>query len=286
MPASRLCLALLCLFSSVSLYAQHLLVVRDGDEKLPVVAAKRDLPVVMKGDKPKASLAKDFFFVEGGMWLPFEVSVTETQVMSRWLEVDGAKMNREIELKCKIQSDYPLEDVFIVVLIDCADGSKGIFIHEVGKLSPKDTAPVNIMGRMHSSMEGFSYNFHLFSRGCELPTNLLGLGVADNIITGLIRKKVEGQESAPLKIFLGPMPDYPKAFLKDKIVGKALVRCEVDANGQVSEPSLVEASHPEFGEAAMKVIRRWRFLPKVEQGFPRSSKVQIPFEFSPPVKGS
>jgi outer membrane biosynthesis protein TonB len=52
----------------------------------------------------------------------------------------------------------------------------------------------------------------------------------------------------------------------------------------VSDPKLVAASLPEFGEAAMAVIRQWRFLPTVKNGHPVPTRVEMPFNFPAPGK--
>jgi len=57
-----------------------------------------------------------------------------------------------------------------------------------------------------------------------------------------------------------------------------------DRRGAVLDPSVVTATAPEFGEAALAAIRQWRFLPKVKAGRPLETRATMPFDFCPPEK--
>jgi protein TonB len=88
-----------------------------------------------------------------------------------------------------------------------------------------------------------------------------------------------GQNSnpAPLDTFA---PEYPEALIESGKDGFAKLTFVVTEKGLVEDPSVAEASEPEFGEAAMEAIKQWRFKPAMLDGKPISKKVAIPFQFT------
>ena len=46
---------------------------------------------------------------------------------------------------------------------------------------------------------------------------------------------------------------------------------------------LQDATTPEFGDAALKAVSQWRFLPRVKDGQPVATKVALPLIFKPPA---
>ncbi|MBS1208516.1 MAG: TonB family protein [Proteobacteria bacterium] len=73
-------------------------------------------------------------------------------------------------------------------------------------------------------------------------------------------------------------PDFPKRAQEDDVEqGHVLVRLHLDARGQVSEVSILEARPAGYFEAAArKAALQWRCLPS-EQA---NDTVRVPFEFS------
>jgi TonB family protein len=75
-------------------------------------------------------------------------------------------------------------------------------------------------------------------------------------------------------------PVYPAALTESGKDGVAKLAFTVNEKGLVENPSVVEATEPEFGEAAMEAIKEWRFKPAMVDGKPVSKKVAIPFQFT------
>jgi TonB family protein len=100
----------------------------------------------------------------------------------------------------------------------------------------------------------------------------------------MVHERIKDLQDSPTTPFVGPAPEYPRALYKKKIEGSATLSFAIDTRGAVSDPKLVEASRPEFGEAAMAVIRLWRFLPSVTAGHPVRTRAEMPFTFTMPGK--
>lgn len=63
-----------------------------------------------------------------------------------------------------------------------------------------------------------------------------------------------------------PMPAYPAALRSRAIEGTAAVRFYVDEEGRVRLPEVIEATTPEFAEAALAAVAQWRYEPPLAGG--------------------
>jgi len=77
---------------------------------------------------------------------------------------------------------------------------------------------------------------------------------------------------------------YPSALRDSRVAGRVVVELIVDENGRVREGSarVVDASHPAFGEAALRAVERFRFRPAKMAGVPVPVIVTIPITWSVP----
>jgi len=79
-----------------------------------------------------------------------------------------------------------------------------------------------------------------------------------------------------------PTPDYPAAALNAGLEGDVIVRLQIDANGKVSQASVVGHEggvDPALDKAAIEALRQWRFQPAMRDGRAINSIVQVPVEF-------
>jgi protein TonB len=76
-------------------------------------------------------------------------------------------------------------------------------------------------------------------------------------------------------------PRYPEPLRAAGIGGRAVVRFVVDTLGRVEAGSvtLVSATHPLFGDAAVRAVPSLRFRPAEAHGRPVRQLVELPFEF-------
>ncbi len=56
-------------------------------------------------------------------------------------------------------------------------------------------------------------------------------------------------------------PDYPSFLVKVGLHGSATVECIISRDGSVDSVTVVQATHPLFGESAREAVMKWRFLP-------------------------
>jgi TonB family protein len=77
--------------------------------------------------------------------------------------------------------------------------------------------------------------------------------------------RLQSLAQAP-KALAQPMPTYPEALHAKAINGKAAVRFYVDEEGRVRMPEVIEATTPEFADAALKAVAQWRYEPPQDRG--------------------
>jgi protein TonB len=77
-----------------------------------------------------------------------------------------------------------------------------------------------------------------------------------------------------------PPPEYPREARRRGWEGRVRVWCAVDADGRVREVRLAESSgYAVLDEAAMRAVRRWRFLPARQGGRAVPGEIIVPFRF-------
>lgn len=77
---------------------------------------------------------------------------------------------------------------------------------------------------------------------------------------------------------------YPPMLRDARVHGTVLVELVVEADGRVrpGSPQLMDASHPAFGEAALRAAERFRFTPAEVGGVRVPVRVTIPISWSVP----
>ena len=127
----------------------------------------------------------------------------------------------------------------------------------------------------------------------SMPDPTRGLG--DTFVKGLASGAEEGSPGAPMgdaprdaryvdkvAVPLGQLrPRYPEALRAQGLGGRVVVRFVVDTLGRVEQGSvqLVAATHPAFGDAALRTVGSLRFRPAEAGGHRVRQLVELPFEF-------
>ena len=75
-------------------------------------------------------------------------------------------------------------------------------------------------------------------------------------------------------------PQYPSALKDQGTGGEVTVAFTVDTSGRVQDVEVREASNPEFGEAALEAVRRWRFKPAMRDGEPVEVRIAQKLTFN------
>ena len=77
-----------------------------------------------------------------------------------------------------------------------------------------------------------------------------------------------------------PAPVYPVMLRRAGEEGKVVLRVFVTADGTAGDIQVLHpASFPEFNEAAVAAVRKWRFVPARRGETPVAEWVQVPIEF-------
>ena len=284
-PAALFLFALL----AAPLAAQHVLLVEDDGKALQVCAAKETKPCVEKDGKLVEIESRRFDLREVPEYLPAFVSVRNVKVKSTYVELDGAqKINNNFLFDATLDSDYRLEDVFLVLYLETEQARKTIFLMEVGELEPGKAVPVSAAVPMGAPLGGGHYTLHLFSGGPEVLQSEIPFDKREAALDRMVAKRVENVHDAAPRLFMGPPPVYPPTLKKANRRGQAVIAIRIGANGAVYDPKVASATDPAFGEAALAAVRRWRFLPRVRDGLPVETLANVPFNFAPPepVKGA
>jgi TonB family protein len=77
--------------------------------------------------------------------------------------------------------------------------------------------------------------------------------------------RVQSLAQAP-KPLAQPMPVYPASLQSKALEGRAAVRFYVDQEGRVRLPEVIEATSPEFADAALAAVAQWRYEPPQHSG--------------------
>jgi TonB family protein len=76
------------------------------------------------------------------------------------------------------------------------------------------------------------------------------------------------------------MPSYPEAALKKHEQGVAVVEVEYDAKGDVVNTNVLETPSKSIGDAVVRAIKQWKFIPsKKQDGTPVSVRGKLTFYF-------
>jgi TonB family protein len=76
-------------------------------------------------------------------------------------------------------------------------------------------------------------------------------------------------------------PVFPLSLITSSVLkGDARVAIDVDEKGQLTDCLVTGYSRKEFADAAVAVIKRWRYLPPLVNGQPWSSVKELRFDYS------
>ncbi len=76
-------------------------------------------------------------------------------------------------------------------------------------------------------------------------------------------------------------PVYPYSLLANKTAGRAKVIFVVATDGKVREATIIEATHPEFGQALAAAASLYRFKPATLNGEPTNCLITVEHNFDP-----
>lgn len=74
-------------------------------------------------------------------------------------------------------------------------------------------------------------------------------------------------------------PDYPEELRRDGVNGLVMVKCTVDEQGNVIDPTVEKSSNAAFEKPALAALKKWKFKPGKQDGNPVATRVSIPIKF-------
>jgi protein TonB len=266
-----------------SLPAQNVLVVEHHGKPAIVRAARDTRPIVIEKDKRVIADGSRYGLHPVGSIYPVFVTVRNFQVKTTAIELmdSGNTINHQLELNGDFMSQTELKDVFLVLELDMEGGGKSILLQEIGDLHAGQQRWLRLAFRMGFDLGKGHYLFHLFTEGVEVLSSMQPFEYREHLLDEFIAKKAAGRPDGPPAPFVCPAPAYPSAMAKKKVHGHVVVKVRIRPTGAVLDPTIVEASDPAFGEAAVEALRVWRFIPAIKNGHPVEITANMPLDFSP-----
>ncbi|MES2697976.1 MAG: energy transducer TonB [Verrucomicrobiota bacterium] len=74
-------------------------------------------------------------------------------------------------------------------------------------------------------------------------------------------------------------PDYPDELRREGVSGLVMIKCEIDAQGNVTSAEVEKSSNAAFEKPAVAAVKKWKFKPAKQDGTPIAIKVSIPIKF-------
>ena len=263
--------------------AQNVLVSKNGGKPSVVRSATNGIAYVLDDGKLVAADGNLYALKEVSDYFPVIVEVSGLNVGSSYLTLNNSAtaLNNELNFNATLTSPQRLDDVFIVLEMN-TDGGKSVFLWGIGTLASYTPSSISIKVPAAFQVGSGHFKFHVFTGGAEVLNSMMGYLYVDGALDRMVRKRVAGVWDAQIKPFIYFAPEYPKQLKNAKVAGRAVVKVHVNELGSVSDPVVKEASDPEFGRAALDAVRQWRFLPRIKEGQPVETTVDVPFVFSLP----
>jgi len=77
-----------------------------------------------------------------------------------------------------------------------------------------------------------------------------------------------------------PPPEYPKQLKREGVSGVVAVSIVIDETGAVIGSSVVKSTNPDFNDATLDAVKKWKFKPALIDGKPVKMRVTLPIKFS------
>jgi TonB family protein len=283
--------ALLTLALGCPAFAQQALFVKQGDRFVPVVAMATAKPVVVVDGKLElvVSSGAGFSYALGPAktFAPYFVNVRNLAIVPQdhIIDPNGRPQDRALSFYAEFESAFALDRVFLALEVKGSTTTvNALYAYEVGQLRPGVNNPVQFLVRFEADWADCHATLHLFAGGPEVLHSAMPSAQVEHELDLAVQDKIKGVTNASPQPFICPPPEYPPALLGKSASGSATIALSISPTGAVLDPMVKEATLPEFGESAIKAIRRWRFLPRVKDGKPVPTKVELPLFFKPPAE--
>jgi TonB family protein len=266
-----------------SIHAQHLLFAKTESGPRMVKQVSRNTPFVDDGTGKLVSAEHQYLLRPAPEYLPVIVKLRDVQVRTTAIQMmdSGNQINREFHFSAKLACAVPLNDVFVVFDLHMRSSGHGIFVQEVGRLSPHDFRDFTVVAPVEEDVSAGRYNIYVFAGGIEVFNSMMPIGKINAGYARIVARRIKDVKDAPPEPLIATSPEYPAKLKRKNLSGSAVINCRISTTGEVLDPTVKSATAPEFGEAALEAARDWWFIPRVAGGRPVNTAVDLPFNFSP-----
>lgn len=285
--ALRTCfVALLSVWLAGACSGQSIVVTEHRGERYHVIGAKGMRPYIEADGKRILAEGAKFALKKVPEFLPAFVSVRGLKVHSQSLVMSdgGNQINNEFHFNAQFETPYTLNDVFLVLEMKLKDSGSSFFLYEVGDLRANRRHPVSVVARAGYPLGSGQFQFHLYSGGLEVLHSEQPFAMREGWLDGLIARRIKDRPDGPPSVFFGPQPDYPEKLQKSKTSGEVRMQVRIRPTGAVVDATILSATEPTMGEAALTAVRQWRFLPRIKNGRPVETVAVIPIDFTPTLE--
>ena len=265
-------------------HAQQTLYMSQGSVAYPVYSVSKTVPqLFINGQLESISDANGSTLLKpGGVYAPVIVAVDNVGTSFANTRSDSVnRLLKSFSLRATFAATAPIDGAFLFLMVKTKSGLAQTFFHEIPSLKPNKSVVLAVEHKLAQNFVYGGYEMHVFAAGAELLDSTMGPARIEAALEKMIAAQVEGVTAADPKPLIAPPPAYPEKLRSKNLKGHATLAFAITTEGKVGEVTTVEADDPAFAEAAMAVITRWRFVPRVRDGARVNSTVRMPFNFVP-----
>jgi TonB family protein len=274
----------MALASGAGAFGQNVFLAAYSNEPAKMVkGVSLDRLLVETDGKTEVITANHYSFGHALFYRPGLVTLSDFRIQNRHLvsQKTGANLNYELRIFGNVTSDVELKDCFLVLEIDAWKNLACVW-EELRDLGPGKSTELNHTFMLDGPLVEGNYRLHIFSAGLEVLHSRMRsdyIAVQQEKTKALLAHK--NQDFPPLPAHRSP-PTYPAELKSQKSAGSAQVKCVVTAKGEVKSVTLVSATQPAFGEAALAAVPKWKFDPAVKDRHFVDGETVVTVEFKAP----
>lgn len=158
-----------------------------------------------------------------------------------------------------------------------------VVVRELPDLVAGETTSVDVVLPVSRSTARDTRTVMLFSGSAEVMLAALGPEQIQAERRKTKQHVLSTVSQRPPTPFVRVLPRLPAILRGREINAEALVRCRVDAEGNVAGAVIESTTHLAYGDAALTAARQWKFLPAIESHQFVERSVVVPFQFQSPA---
>jgi TonB family protein len=285
----RSCVALGLIAFTAPVVAQSLLSIKTDGKIERVLRTDGDTGCVLEDGKSAMLEGANFILKPTAEYLPVSISVLNQYFKKGATAIsDNGPANERLihagrfVFNADFQAPCALDNVVLALeLVSKKDGNS-LYIRGLGHLDAYQVKHISIDVITPYKLKDVHFGgLHLFVDGRETFNSKISVAKREFALDRMVASRTAAVRDAGPRPLVLVDPIYPAA-LKTKTSGRAVIAISVDQNGKVLNPSVRSATDPAFGAAAIEAIVQWRFVPRVKDGNPVESAVEVPFNFPAP----